>query len=364
MRAQAVLVILCLGGVATAETTRAPELVPEKPGEKEFLGCNKYPESKRFRWGVRGEVGVSELVASLGEISCQTIIVGPSVQRAGKVTLEVPDLLTAPEVYRLFYSSLESLGPMGEEQKYLNYGFRASRGQSYEETQAQLCLEVFRAAEIGPADVIVDVGFGSGEQSLLLSAKYEFGRYTGFNISVNQVRHATHRASERDLSHKLAYKHGEAEQLPGIADDSVDKLMAVECAFYFDRPRFYKRAAQVLKPGGRAVLADITLCNPLAFLGRMREDFRRVGTRGENRREWEQSLVTSSIRDINPETRPGVQRTVFRILRLASLARITGAQRREWWKMAFYTQLVAIGQLLGLVRYELIVLEKRRAGAT
>ncbi len=110
MRAQAVLVILCLGGVATAETTRAPELVPEKPGEKEFLGCNKYPESKRFRWGVRGEVGVSELVASLGEISCQTIIVGPSVQRAGKVTLEVPDLLTAPEVYRLFYSSLESLG--------------------------------------------------------------------------------------------------------------------------------------------------------------------------------------------------------------------------------------------------------------
>ena len=266
--------------------------------------------------------------------------------------------------YDEFHTSLESLGPMGEEQKYLNYGFRASRGQSYEETQAQLCLEVFRAAEIGPADVIVDVGFGSGEQSLLLSAKYEFGQYTGFNISVNQVRHATHRASERDLSHKLAYKHGEAEQLPGIADDSVDKLMAVECAFYFDRPRFYKRAAQVLKPGGRAVLADITLCNPLAFLGRMREDFRRVGTRGANRREWEQSLVTSSIRDINPETRPGVQRTVFRILRLASLARITGAQRREWWKMAFYTQLVAIGQLLGLVRYELIVLEKRRAGAT
>ena len=63
--------------------------------------------------------------------------------------------------YDEFHTSLESLGPMGEEQKYLNYGFRASRGQSYEETQAQLCLEVFRAAEIGPADVIVDVCFGS-----------------------------------------------------------------------------------------------------------------------------------------------------------------------------------------------------------
>jgi hypothetical protein len=82
-----------------------------KPGEKEFSGCHKYPESKKFRWGVRGEVGVAELVASLGEISCQAIVVGPQVAaHAGKVSLEVPDLLTAGEVYRLFYSALEVLG--------------------------------------------------------------------------------------------------------------------------------------------------------------------------------------------------------------------------------------------------------------
>jgi ubiquinone/menaquinone biosynthesis C-methylase UbiE len=205
----------------------------------------------------------------------------------------------------------------------------------------------------------VDVGFGSGEQSLLLSSHCEFAQYTGFNISVNQVRYATHRAADRHLSHKLEYRHGEAEMLPGVAENSVDKLMAVECAFYFDRPRFYARAAQVLKPGGRAVLADITLANWLSFLGRIREDFKRVGTHGANQRVWERHLVTRSVRDINPETRPGVQRTVFRILKLASLARITGAQRREWWKMAFYTQLVAIGQLLRMVRYELIVLEKK-----
>jgi cyclopropane fatty-acyl-phospholipid synthase-like methyltransferase len=253
---------------------------------------------------------------------------------------------------------------LGEQQKYLNYGFRASRDQSYEETQAQLCLEVFRAAELSPTDVVVDVGFGSGEQSLLLAANFEFARYAGFNISANQVRYATRHASERKLSHKLAYTHGEAEELPGVAANSVDKLMAVECAFYFDRARFYERAAHVLKPGGRAVLADITLCDAFGFLGRIREDFRRMGTRTANRREWEQHLTTRSIRDINPETRPGVQRTVFRILRLSTLAPITGAQRREWWKMAFYTQLLAIGQLLGLVRYELTVLEKNGAGAT
>jgi ubiquinone/menaquinone biosynthesis C-methylase UbiE len=261
--------------------------------------------------------------------------------------------------YDEFQTSLESLEPLGVQQKYLNYGFRSARDQTYEERQAQLCLEVFGAAEIAPGDVLVDVGFGSGEQSLLLSSRFEFKQYTGFNISANQVRYATQRAAERGLSHKLSYRHGEAEALPGVADGSVDKVMSIECAFYFDRTRFYARAAEVLKPGGRVVLADITLCNALGFLSRVREDFRRVGTTGSNRRTWEKHLVTKSIQDINPETRPGVQSTVFRIIKLASMARITGKQRREWWKMAFYTQLVAVGQLLGMVRYELIVLERK-----
>jgi ubiquinone/menaquinone biosynthesis C-methylase UbiE len=263
--------------------------------------------------------------------------------------------------YDEFQTSLEQLEPLGVQQKYLNYGYRISRDQTYEETQIQLCLEVFGAEEIKPSDVIVDVGFGSGEQSLLLASKFEFAQYTGFNISVNQVRYATHRAAERNLSHKLAYRHGEAEVLPGVAANSVDKLMAVECAFYFDRVRFYERAAAVLKPGGRAVLADITLTAPLGFLSVMREDFRRIGTRTKNRRVWEKHLITRSIRNINSETRPGVQSTVFRIIKLASMAQITGKQRREWWKMAFYTQLVAIGQMVGLVRYELIILEKKPA---
>src|SRR5439155_339539 len=77
------------------------------PGEDSFAGCQRYPADKRFRWGARGEIGVPELVASLGEIGCRAIVVGPQAARAGKVSLEVPDLLTAREVYRLFFAALE-----------------------------------------------------------------------------------------------------------------------------------------------------------------------------------------------------------------------------------------------------------------
>ena len=61
--------------ILTSTLAHAEARLPEKPGEQEFLGCNKYPSDKRFRWGMRGEVGVGELVASLGEISCRPIIV-------------------------------------------------------------------------------------------------------------------------------------------------------------------------------------------------------------------------------------------------------------------------------------------------
>ena len=258
--------------------------------------------------------------------------------------------------YDEFQTSLETVGMKTE---FLNYGFRISRQQTYIEMQKQLCLEVFKAAEIRPDDNIVDVGFGTGAQALLLSDTHQFAQYTGFNIAQKQVEYAARRAGERGLAGKLDFRHGEAEAMPGIANGSIDKLMAIECAFYFDRPRFYKRVAEVLKPGGRAIIADIAVSDAMAFLTRGREDFRRLGTTSANRAEWEKCLTTVSVRDINPWTRPGVQRSVREILRISGFANITAAQRIEWFKMAFYTQIVAIGQLLGLVRYEMIVLERK-----
>ena len=89
----------------------APAPTPTPPGADAFLGCKKYPSDKKFKWSVRGEVGVAELAASLGELSCRPIVVaGAILQRGGKVALEVPDLVTAADVYRLFYGALEAMG--------------------------------------------------------------------------------------------------------------------------------------------------------------------------------------------------------------------------------------------------------------
>jgi ubiquinone/menaquinone biosynthesis C-methylase UbiE len=256
--------------------------------------------------------------------------------------------------YDLFQQSLEAIE---KERKYLNYGYTVGGDEPIEERQQRLCAEVFDAAGIAADHVVVDVGFGSGEQDFLLARTTAFGRLVGFNISGRQVRYAAERAARENLDHKLTFCLGEAEALPGLEAESVDRLVAVECAFYFDRPRFYRRAAEVLKADGLLVLADIQFSDRMAFLAR-REDLRRVGTAAGNRVEWERYFRARSIRNINRETRPGVQQSVWHTFKGALFGRLTFAQRREWLKMAFYSQLVAIGLALDLLTYDLLVLEK------
>jgi cyclopropane fatty-acyl-phospholipid synthase-like methyltransferase len=263
---------------------------------------------------------------------------------------------TVARQYDLFQTSLEVIQ---RDRKFLNYGYTVSGQETYEERQQRLCLEVFQAAEIGKGDVIIDVGFGSGEQDFLLSSVCEFRRLIGFNISERQVRYANERATLENLAHKLSFRLGEAELLPGVESSSVDRVLAIECAFYFDRPRFYERAAQVLKPNGLVVLADIALADRAAFLTRRAEDMQRVGTQSSNQTEWERHFRTRSLRHINERTRPGAQMTVWQILKTAPFARLSAAERREWMKMAFYSQLVALGLQVGFIRYDLIVLQKK-----
>jgi len=266
-----------------------------------------------------------------------------------------PESIAVGRQYDLFQATLEAVD---KEAKYLNYGFTISGKETYEERQQQLCLETIRAADIRTGHVVVDVGFGSGEQDFLLARTCEFSRLQGFNISERQVRYANARAVRDGLTDRLSFHHGAAEILPGLAPASVDRMMAIECAFYFDRPKFYERAAQVLKPGGLLVLADIAFSDGSAALARTRPDLRRVSTQTSNRERWEQHFRTRSVRDINRETRPGAQMTVWQILGKAPRIKTGFAAQREWMKMAFYSQLVALSLRVNVLRYDLIVLEK------
>ena len=119
----------------------------------------------------------------------------------------------------------------------------------------------------------------------------------------------------------------------------------------------------MLKPGGRLVLADIMFPDRSAMITRGRPDLQRVGTFSGNRAEWEKHFDTRLVRPIDRWTRPGAQMTVRKILATVPFVKMPREQRREWLKMAFWSQLVALGLLTRTLRYDLIVLERRRNGA-
>ena len=148
----------------SAGGTQLPS-APPLPGENEALHeCKKYPPNKKFKWELRGEVDLMALLNSISPMMCRPIIVPGSI-RQSKVTIIAPDTVTAPEVYRMFLSSLETMGltvqPEGKVLKIIESNrARESAIPTYGEnnnppTQDQFVTRLLRLEHVSPDEVKV-----------------------------------------------------------------------------------------------------------------------------------------------------------------------------------------------------------------
>jgi len=250
-----------------------------------------------------------------------------------------------------------SFNQMETQNQYLNFGFTVNANQSLVEKQELLCKKVFEEAQIQQEDIIVDVGFGSGEQDFLLADLYPFKKLTGYNISNNQVENANRWAQEKNLTSKMKFELGPAEVIEYNKDESVDKILAIECVFYFDRPLFYQAAARVLKPGGLLVKADISFNSIFTRYITKSDKYRNAGTLSANSRQWQTYFNTKNIIDITRYTRPGAQQAVYEIWK--NYKDMSANTHISWKKMAYSSQLAAWGMFLKILKYHIIVLEKK-----
>jgi cyclopropane fatty-acyl-phospholipid synthase-like methyltransferase len=188
---------------------------------------------------------------------------------------------------------LLATGSPTERGLYLNLGYWRE-ADTIDGASDALAGLVGQSAGMGPGTTVLDCGFGFGDQDILWARTLKPDRIIGLNITASQVDLARRRVTEAGLDDRIDLRLGSATEMP-IAPDSVDCVVALECAFHFrTRERFFREAWRVLRPGGRVVTADII---PTAASSRR---VRRL----QQRLSWWLVASKFAIPAENAETRP------------------------------------------------------------
>ncbi|AUS81191.1 methyltransferase domain-containing protein [Actinoalloteichus sp. AHMU CJ021] len=185
-----------------------------------------------------------------------------SVRELGKLLASVVPLDPVMRVRHLYSLIPADLEFAGRSTSYMNYGYWEDGCEDLDQAAEALARLLGERADIQAGDTVLDVGFGHGDQDFLWLREREPRRVHGLNITPHHVASARARAEREGVLDRLDFREGSATDLP-YADDTFDRVVALECAFHF-RPRtaFLAEAFRVLRPGGTLAVIDILPVDP------------------------------------------------------------------------------------------------------
>lgn len=159
--------------------------------------------------------------------------------------------LKTTEVYDLIGTT-----SLTENALYLNLGYWRDV-DTIDEASEELALLVAKRGGMGPGDIVLDCGYGFGDQDILWTRSMTPEKIIGLNITHSQVERARMNVADAGFGESIDLREGSATEMP-IDNESIDLVVSVESAFHYrTREDFFKEAFRVLRSGGRLVTADI-----------------------------------------------------------------------------------------------------------
>jgi ubiquinone/menaquinone biosynthesis C-methylase UbiE len=105
-------------------------------------------------------------------------------------------------------------------------------------------------ARLGPGDVVLDIGCGKGHH--LLALGHEVARGVGIDVSPDLIELARARLRSSPCRANLAFEVDNAEELKGVADQSIDLTICIGAFEHMlDKRAVLASIHRVLKFGGR-----------------------------------------------------------------------------------------------------------------
>lgn len=160
--------------------------------------------------------------------------------------------------------------------------------------------------------VVLDWGCGRGLEIPGLIERDGARHVTGIDLSEEELALARELAESRGVADKTSFVVGDAHAT-GFPDDSFDLIVGGSILHHLERRPALEELRRILRPGGRAVLSEPLVHNPLLRLGRAltpvartvderpisEEDWRLCASLFPGFRHYERELVTIFLMPLN-----------------------------------------------------------------